>query len=208
LLAFRFPPEVIVVAVRWYLRFGLSYRDVEELLTERGVEVDHVTVDRWVLRFTPLLAEATRPCRHAMGSHWQVDRPISRWLAAGGMYRALPDLRCSAHPAKFLNPTSPGPNDCDEDLKDVVEVGTTAEGGCGPGGYGPAMEIITIYNPRRRRVAVQRHPDHPPRRLVILAGWGMADADLLRAVRPLLEPEEIATVTRALGLEHRQDPQP
>jgi transposase, IS6 family len=43
---FRFPPDVIVVAVRWYLRFGLSYRDVEELLAERGVEVDHVTKRR------------------------------------------------------------------------------------------------------------------------------------------------------------------
>ena len=41
---FRFPAEVIVVAVRWYLRYGLSYRDVEELLAERGIEVDHVTV--------------------------------------------------------------------------------------------------------------------------------------------------------------------
>jgi hypothetical protein len=40
---FRFPPEVITVAVRWYLRYGLSYRDVEELLAERGIEVDHVT---------------------------------------------------------------------------------------------------------------------------------------------------------------------
>jgi IS6 family transposase len=37
---FRFPPEIVVLAVRWYLRFGLSYRDVEELLTERGIEVD------------------------------------------------------------------------------------------------------------------------------------------------------------------------
>jgi transposase-like protein len=43
----RFPPEVITVAVRWYLRYGLSYRDVEESLAERGVEVDHVTVYRW-----------------------------------------------------------------------------------------------------------------------------------------------------------------
>jgi transposase, IS6 family len=51
----------------------LSYRDVEELLAERGVEVDHVTVYRWVQRFTPLLAEAARPCRHAVGDHWQVD---------------------------------------------------------------------------------------------------------------------------------------
>ena len=45
---FRFPPEVITLAVRWYLRFGLSYRDVEELLAERGVEVDHTTLFRWV----------------------------------------------------------------------------------------------------------------------------------------------------------------
>jgi hypothetical protein len=50
---FRFPPEVITVAVRWYLRYSLSYRDIEELLAERGIEVDHVTVYRWVQRFTP-----------------------------------------------------------------------------------------------------------------------------------------------------------
>jgi transposase, IS6 family len=64
---------VITVAVRWYLRFGLSYRDVEELLAERGVEVDHVTVYRWVQRFTPLFADAARPCRHATGDRWFVD---------------------------------------------------------------------------------------------------------------------------------------
>jgi transposase-like protein len=45
---YRFPPEVILLAVRWYLRYGLSYRDLEELLAERGVEVDHVTLYRWV----------------------------------------------------------------------------------------------------------------------------------------------------------------
>jgi hypothetical protein len=65
---FRFPADVIVLAVRWYLRFGLSYRDLEELLTERGVEVDHLTIYRWVVRFTPLLAEAARPCRHRVGA--------------------------------------------------------------------------------------------------------------------------------------------
>ena len=52
---FRFPPEVILLSVRWYLRFGLSYRDLEELLAERGVDVDHVTLFRWVQRFTPAL---------------------------------------------------------------------------------------------------------------------------------------------------------
>ena len=67
---FCFPSDVIVLAVRWYLRFGLSYRDLKELLAERCVEVDHVTIYRWVQRFTPLLAEAARPCRHAVGDRW------------------------------------------------------------------------------------------------------------------------------------------
>ena len=65
-------------------------RDVEQLLTERGVEVDHVTVYRWVLRFTPLLAEAARPCRHAVGDRWQVDetyvKVAGRWRH---VYRAI-----------------------------------------------------------------------------------------------------------------------
>jgi IS6 family transposase len=87
---FRFPAEVIVLSVRWYLRFGLSYRDVEELLIERGVEVDHVTVYRWVQRFTPLLAEAARPCRHLVGDRWLVDetyvKVAGRWRY---VYRAI-----------------------------------------------------------------------------------------------------------------------
>jgi len=70
---FQFPPEVILLAVRWYLRYGLSYRDLEELLAERGIEVDHVTLYRWVQRFTPLILDAARPCRHAVGDRWFVD---------------------------------------------------------------------------------------------------------------------------------------
>jgi IS6 family transposase len=81
---------VITVAVRLYLRYGLSYRDVEELLAERGVEVDHVTVYRWVQRFTPLLIDAARPCRHATGDRWFVDetyvRVARRWRY---LYRAV-----------------------------------------------------------------------------------------------------------------------
>jgi IS6 family transposase len=50
LAGFRYPPEVIMLAVHWYLRFGLSYHDLEELLAERGIEVDHVTLYRWVQR--------------------------------------------------------------------------------------------------------------------------------------------------------------
>src|SRR4029453_2064553 len=80
---FRFPPEVITVAVRWYLRYGLSYRDIEELLAERGVAVDHVTVYRWVQRFTPLFADAARPLRHATGDRWFVDETSVRGAGHG-----------------------------------------------------------------------------------------------------------------------------
>jgi transposase-like protein len=87
---FRFPAEVITVAVRWYLRYGLSYRDVAELLAERGIEVDHVTIYRWVQRFTPLFIEAARPCRHVPGDRWFVDETYvkvsGRWVY---LYRAI-----------------------------------------------------------------------------------------------------------------------
>ncbi len=87
---FRFPTEVIVVAVRWYLRFNLSYRDVEELLVERGVEVDHVTVYRWVQRFTPLLADAARFCRHSPGDRWFCDETYVKVNGAWRyVYRAI-----------------------------------------------------------------------------------------------------------------------
>ena len=62
-----------MVAARWHLRYGLSYRDVEELLAERGIEADHVTVYQWVQRLTPLLTDAARSVRHTPGDRWYVD---------------------------------------------------------------------------------------------------------------------------------------
>jgi transposase-like protein len=87
---FRFPREVIAMAVRWYLRYGLSYRDVEELLAERGVTVDHVTVHRWVQRLTSEFTESARPCRHVPGDRWFADET---YVKVGGrwthLYRAV-----------------------------------------------------------------------------------------------------------------------
>ena len=81
---YRFPSEVILLAVRWYLRFGLSYRDLEELLAERGTEVDHVTLYRWAQHFAPLVIEAARPCRHAVGGRWFVDET---YVKVSGVWR-------------------------------------------------------------------------------------------------------------------------
>jgi transposase-like protein len=77
---------VIALAVRWYLRYGLSYRDVEELLPERGITVDHVTVYRWVQTFTSEFIDAARPARHSTGDRWFVDetyvKVAGRWTYA------------------------------------------------------------------------------------------------------------------------------
>ena len=83
---YRFPTDLILLAVRWYLRYGLSYRDVEELLAERGVEVDHVTIHRWVQRFTPLLIYTAQPCRHAVGDRWFVDET---YIKVAGVWRYI-----------------------------------------------------------------------------------------------------------------------
>src|SRR6266511_5417637 len=83
---YRFPPEVITLAVRWYLRFGLSYRYVEEVLAERGIEVDHVTVYRWVQRFAPEFAVAARARQHVVGDRWHVDETC---VKVGGIWRYL-----------------------------------------------------------------------------------------------------------------------
>jgi IS6 family transposase len=66
------------------VRYCLSYRDVEELLAERGIDVDHVSIYRWVQRFAPLLAEAARPCRHGVGDRWHVDET---YVKVAGVWR-------------------------------------------------------------------------------------------------------------------------
>ena len=103
-----------MLGVRWYLRFGLSYRDLEELLAERGIEGDHVTLHRWVQRFTPLLIDAARPCRHAVGSRWFVDETyvkvagvwryvyravdgVTRTVRSRSTFRSLPPNSAAGH---------------------------------------------------------------------------------------------------------------
>src|SRR3712207_1593840 len=83
---FRFPAAVILGAVRWYLQFPLSYRDLEAMLADRGVSVDHVSLFRWVQRFAPELEQwlrrHLRPCR----GPWHVDET---YIRVDGQWRYL-----------------------------------------------------------------------------------------------------------------------
>jgi transposase-like protein len=81
----RFPPVVIQHAVRLYLRFTLSYRDVEELLAERGLDVSYETVRSWVVKFGPIIARRLRRCRPRPSDRWHLDEMVVR-IAGKRMY--------------------------------------------------------------------------------------------------------------------------
>src|SRR5436305_5295374 len=81
----RFPPEIIQHAIWLYLRFTLSYRDVEELLAERGLEVSYETVRRWVLKFGPAIARGLRRSRPRPSARWHLDEMVVR-VAGRRMY--------------------------------------------------------------------------------------------------------------------------
>ena len=89
----HFPRDIILWAVRWYCRYGVSYRDLEEMMTERGVPVDHTTIYRWVQKYAPELDKQTRWYRQVpdwQASSWRVDET---YIRVGGRwcypYRAI-----------------------------------------------------------------------------------------------------------------------
>jgi IS6 family transposase len=69
----HFQPEIILCGIRWYLRYSLSYRDVEELILERGLHVDHTAVFRWVQRYAPELDKRSRPHLKTTNDSYRVD---------------------------------------------------------------------------------------------------------------------------------------
>src|SRR5271157_3594015 len=106
-------PELILCAVRWYLRYSLSLRDVEELFAERGLEADHTTIWRGVQRYGPELEQRLRRHLKPTNKSWRVDetyiRVQGRWCY---LYRAIdsagpPWIFCSRHSA-----TQRQPNGC------------------------------------------------------------------------------------------------
>ena len=69
----HFPKDIILMSIRWYVSYPLSYRHVEELMEERGVHLDHATVNRWVIKYSPLLEAEFRKSKSSVGKSWKVD---------------------------------------------------------------------------------------------------------------------------------------
>ena len=86
----RFPVDVILVCIRWYAAYPLSYRHLEEMMQERGVVVDHSSINRWAIRFLPVLEKAFRKHKHAVGTSWRMDETYIRINGAWKyLYRAV-----------------------------------------------------------------------------------------------------------------------
>src|SRR5438270_9553670 len=86
----HFEPSIILLCVRWYLRYSLSYRDLEEMMVERGLCVDHTTIYRWVQRFAPVLERKCRARIRPTTDSWRVDETYikvkGQWMY---LYRAV-----------------------------------------------------------------------------------------------------------------------
>jgi transposase-like protein len=82
----RFPVEIILLCVRWYCKYGISYRDLAEMMQERGVEVDPSTLFRWVQRYAPEIEKRVRPYQGGRSGSWRVDETYVR---VGGKWKYL-----------------------------------------------------------------------------------------------------------------------
>jgi transposase-like protein len=82
----HFPQDIILMGVRWYVAYPLSYRHVEELMEERGVPVDHATIQRWVVKYSPLLEEAFHRRKRPVWTSWRMDET---YIKVKGQWRYL-----------------------------------------------------------------------------------------------------------------------
>jgi transposase-like protein len=82
----HFPQDIILMGVRWYLAYPLSYRHVEELMEERGVPVDHATIQRWVVKYSPQLEEAFHRRKRPVWVSWRMDET---YIKVKGQWRSL-----------------------------------------------------------------------------------------------------------------------
>ncbi len=86
----HFQPETILICVRWYLRYSLSYRDLVEMMSERGLSIHHTTIFRWVQKYAPEIDKQSRPHLKKTNDSWRVDETYvkvrGKWMY---LYRAV-----------------------------------------------------------------------------------------------------------------------
>ena len=98
----HFPPEVILMGVRWYLAYPLSTRHVEELMEERGIDVDHATINRWVIKYSPQLEAEFHRRKRSVWTSWRMDET---YIKVRGEWKVrFVDQKPSLHQAWGIGP--------------------------------------------------------------------------------------------------------
>ena len=85
----HFPTEIILDTIRYYLAYKLSYRDIEEIQLERGVVIDHATINRWVIKFTPILEHNLKRKKKSVSGSWQMEETYIKVKGKWFYYRAV-----------------------------------------------------------------------------------------------------------------------
>jgi transposase, IS6 family len=175
----HFQAEIILLCVRWYLRYSLSYRDLEEIMLERGLRVDHTTIYRWVQRYAPELEKRCRPHLKACNDSWRVDETYikvkKQWMY---LYRAVDS---DGQTLEFLLSST---RDAEAAQRFFCKVLHTIAGCVSQGG--PVEERVTQSVPSTPRVInVDKNAAYPKAIADLKAAGILAEAVELRQVKYL-----------------------
>ena len=178
---YRFPPDVIALAVRWYRRYRLSYADVAELLAERGIHIDPSSVYDWVQAFTPRYREAARSYRHPARGKWAIDETYSK---VGGVaqyvFRALDErgqvvdvfvspTRDTAAAVAFLQGAI-------AETEVRPHTVTTDKAAISPPALAAALPEVAHLAGKPEQQAIERDHQHPKGRSLPMRGFKQAPA--------------------------------
>ena len=183
----HFEAEIILLCVRWYLRYSLSYRDLEEMMAERGLSVDHTTIFRWVQRYAPELDKRCRPHLKACNDSWKVDETCIKvrktWMY---LYRAVDS---DGNTLEFLlSPTRDA-----EAAKRFFLKALHSTAGSAPqarpvqeqGTQSTALADLTTTKPAPRVINVDKHAAYPKAIAELKAAGILAEGVELRQVKYL-----------------------
>ena len=217
----HFDRSVILLCVRWYLAYGLSLRDLEEMMQERNINVDHSTVHRWVLRFSPLLLERFNRHKRRVTGKWHMDETYvkvrGRWMY---FYRAIDSVgdtveflfsehRDLAAAKRFFNKALSHHGRPDRVIIDGGQTNREAILSCDTtdrlkGGYGRSeQKIITIRSSKYLNNRIEQDHRRIKRRIRPMLGFKS-----LRAVDTILSGIELVHMMRKRQARFAYNPAP
>ena len=180
----HFQPEIILLCVRWYLRYALRYRDLEEMMRERGLSVDHTTSSRWVQQYAPELEKRSRPHLKAINTSWRVDETSINvkkvWVS---LSRAVDSEGNTIE--FFFSPTRDAEAAKRFSLKALRSSARSASGECSMGEAETVSSLPTASQSAPRVINVDKNAASPKAIMELKAARSLPEEVELRQVKSL-----------------------